>query len=148
MCPAIIIKVHKVRTRKLIYTTLRKLSLNCHFIETDFAMGTKLWDIWPYFRSTEMCTAKRSDGTHNIVFIQRKEQQSPDYITWRAPATSKNPLNYRLASFWGWNFWWQKKKPVFGKKNSILFTVDLRILETTERLFGKPASYERATWLE
>ena len=26
-------------------TTLRKLSLNCHFIQTDFAMDTKLWDI-------------------------------------------------------------------------------------------------------
>jgi len=38
------------------------------------------------------------------------------------------------------------QKPVFEKKkNSILFTVDLRILETIGRLFGKPASYERAT---
>jgi len=39
-------------------------------------MGTKLWDIWAYFKSTEMYTAKRSAGTHNIVFIQRKVQQS------------------------------------------------------------------------
>jgi len=37
------------------------------------------------------------------------------------------------------------QKPVFEKKNGILFTVDLRILETIERLFGKPASYGRAT---
>ena len=43
---SIIIKVHKAGTRKLIsYTTLTKLSLNCNFIQTDFAMGTKLWDI-------------------------------------------------------------------------------------------------------
>ena len=53
-------------------------------------MGTKLWDNWAYFRSTEVYTAKRSNGTHNIVFIQRKEQQLPDYKTWRAP-TFKNP---------------------------------------------------------
>ena len=32
-----------------------------------------------------------------------------------------------------------------GKKNSKSFTVDLKILETIERLFGKTASYERAT---
>ena len=30
-------------------------------------------------------------------------------------------------------------------KNSILITVDLKTLETIERLFGKPASSERAT---
>ena len=40
------------------------------------------------------------------------------------------------------------QKPVFeGKKNSILFTVDLRFLETIERVFGKPAFYERATYI-
>ena len=27
------------------------------------------------------------------------------------------------------------------------FTVDLKTLETIEKLFGKPASSERATWL-
>ena len=66
---SIIIKVYKAGTRKLIkYTTLRKLSLNCHFIQTDFAMDTKLWDIWAYFRSMEMYTAKRSNEivSHNV----------------------------------------------------------------------------------
>ena len=34
-------------------------------------MGTKLWDIWAYFRSTEMNTAKRSNenefrSQHNV----------------------------------------------------------------------------------
>ena len=69
------IKVHKVGTRKLIsYTTLRKLSLNCHFIQTDFAMDKKLWDIWAYFRLTEMYTAKRSN---------ENEFRSQHYLTQR-----------------------------------------------------------------
>ena len=68
----IIIKVHKAETRKLFeYTTLRELSLNCDFIQTDFAMGTKLWGIKESSRSTEMYTAKRSitktSFVHNIV---------------------------------------------------------------------------------
>ena len=37
---------------------------------------------------------------------------------------------------------------VWEKKNNTLFPVDLKILETIERLFGKPESYECATWLE
>ena len=36
---------------------------------------------------------------------------------------------------------------VWEKKNSKLFTVYLKTLETIEKLFGKPASSERATWL-
>ena len=36
---------------------------------------------------------------------------------------------------------------VSEKKNSKLDTVDLKPLETIEKLFGKPASSERATWL-
>ena len=35
-----------------------------------------------------------------------------------------------------------------SKKDSKLFTVDLKTLETIEKLFGKPASSERATLLE
>jgi len=47
-----------------------------------------------------------------------------------------------------WSIWEVDAETCVWEKKQYIFTVDLRILETIERLFGKPASYERATWLE
>ena len=100
---SIIIKVQKVRTRKLIeYTTLRKLCLNCHFIHKQISQWVQNCGTFELILGQRKCTQQnaltKTSFAHNIVSIQRKEQQLPDYIT--AP-TSKNPLNYRVASFWG-----------------------------------------------
>ena len=111
-------------------------------------MGTKLWDIWAYFRGQRKCTQQnaltKTSFTHNIVSIQQKEQQISDYITWRVP-TSKNPLNYRVATSGycekGYSLSMiymesRYRNRCLRKKNSKLFTVDLKILETIQRLFG------------
>ena len=92
-------------------------------------MDTKLWDIWAYFRSTEMYTAERSNENEF-----RSLPVTVRNVTVHLWSIGKVDIETCV---------WEKKK----KKNSKLFTVDLKTLETIEKLFGKPASSERATWL-